>query len=305
MTAADDELNVEVPVSTEEPVEVVLEGEQTGEQAVDEREAALNSMKAQLEAVKKQADQERIARQRAEQYAYQQAQNAQYAQAEAATSTLRGVQNAIDATEQTALAAERAYADAMAAGDYNLAAKCQRAMAAAETQIGQLLDQKRNIENYMQTTEGRVQEPQYQAPTQPQPPQDPVEALASRLSPKSAEWLRAHPEAAYKSNKLVAAHQAAVELEGITPETPEYFAFVERTLGIGKAAPSRKAMASAPVSSASSPLSSRSSGGNSMVLSAAEVEQAILMEPDLPRDKAIESYAKAKAALIREGKMHA
>lgn len=304
MTAADEELNVEVPIAEDEPVEVVLEGEKGQEPAVDEREAALNSMKDQLEAAKRQADQDRIARQRAEQYAYQQAQNAQYAQAEAATSTLRGVQNAIDATEQTAGTAERAYADAMAAGDYQLAARCQRAMAAAETQIAQLLEQKRNIENYMQTTEGRVPEPQYQPQQQPQQaPQDPVEALASRLTPKSADWLRAHPEAAHKVNKLTAAHQAAVELEGITPETPEYFSYIEKTLGMSKSAP-KKSMASAPVSSASSPLSSRSSNGNSMVLSAAEVEQAILNDPDLPRDKAIENYARAKAALIREGKMH-
>ena len=305
MANPDDENGLEVMVDDQAPVEVSIEGENKGENAPDEREIALNSMKDQLEAVKRQAEQDKIARQRAEQYAYQQAQNAQYAQAEAATSTLRGVQNAIDATEQTAGTAERAYADAMAAGDYQLAARCQRAMAAAETQIAQLLEQKRNIENYMQATEGRVPEPQYQPQQQPQQaPQDPVETLAARLTPKSAEWLRAHPDAAHKVNKLTAAHQAAVELEGITPESPEYFSYIEKSLGMSKAAP-KKSMASAPVSSSSSPLSSRSSGGNSMILSAAEVEQAVLNEPDMPRDKAIEFYARNKAALIREGKLHA
>ena len=303
MTTPDEEMGVEVPITDNEPVEVVIDDENTGGKVVDEREAALNSMKEQLESVKKQADQDRIARQRAEQYAHQQAQNAQYAQAEAATSTLRGVQNAIDATDQTAATAERAYADAMAAGDYQLAARCQRAMAAAETQIAQLMEQKRNIENYMQTAEGRVPDPQY-PPQASEPPMDPVEKLASTLSPKSADWIRAHPEAAYKPNKLIAAHKAAVDLEGITPETPEYFSYVEKALGFSKSSP-KKTMASAPVSSASSPLSSRSSSGNSMVLSAAEVEQAVLNDPDIPRDKAIENYARAKAALIREGKMHA
>jgi hypothetical protein len=42
-----------------------------------------------------------------------------------------------------------------------------------------------------------------------------------------------------------------------------------------------------------------------MTLSAAEVEQALLIDPDLPREKAIEQYARNKAALIREGKMSA
>jgi hypothetical protein len=42
-----------------------------------------------------------------------------------------------------------------------------------------------------------------------------------------------------------------------------------------------------------------------MVLSPAEVEMAILAEPELTRDKAIESYARNKAALIKAGKLSA
>jgi hypothetical protein len=42
-----------------------------------------------------------------------------------------------------------------------------------------------------------------------------------------------------------------------------------------------------------------------MVLSSAEVEMAILAEPELPRDKAIESYARNKAFLIKQGKLSA
>jgi hypothetical protein len=42
-----------------------------------------------------------------------------------------------------------------------------------------------------------------------------------------------------------------------------------------------------------------------MTLTASEVEFAQLAEPDLPRDKAIEAYARNKQKLIREGKMSA
>jgi hypothetical protein len=42
-----------------------------------------------------------------------------------------------------------------------------------------------------------------------------------------------------------------------------------------------------------------------MTLRPDEVEMAILAEPDLPRDKAIESYARNKAFLIKQGKLTA
>jgi hypothetical protein len=52
--------------------------------------------------------------------------------------------------------------------------------------------------------------------------------------------------------------------------------------------------------------SSRSAGnGNTMTLNPNEVEVALLMEPDLPRDKAIETYARNKATLIKQGKLSA
>jgi hypothetical protein len=40
-----------------------------------------------------------------------------------------------------------------------------------------------------------------------------------------------------------------------------------------------------------------------MVLDSEQVEFALMAFPDLPRDKAIESYARNRAALIREGKL--
>jgi hypothetical protein len=42
-----------------------------------------------------------------------------------------------------------------------------------------------------------------------------------------------------------------------------------------------------------------------MTLSPSEVEFAIINEPNLPREKALEVYARSKAQLIKEGKMSA
>lgn len=279
---------------------------------VDEREKALNDLKKQYEHQKRVAEAERQARQQAEYYARQQAQQVGRAHNEVQDSNLRIIMNAIDATEQAAATAERDYAEAMAAGDYNLAARAQRAIAQAESHLLQLNNGRQKLEEVLQqTTEGAVYEPQIPN-FEPQIPQDPVEMYAQKLTPKSAQWLREHPDAAEKIGKLSRAHQDAVE-DGITPESDEYFNFIESRLGYSRGSSHesssprpKKSMVSAPVASSASGISSRSSGqSNTMVLSPSEVEMAMLAEPEMSREKAIESYARNKAYLIKQGKLSA
>lgn len=276
----------------------------------DEREVALTDLRKQLDEQKANNERERAARVEAERVAQQRAEETKTAKGEVQDSNLRVILNAIDAAEQGATNAERAYADAMASGDYSAAAKAQRSMAQSEAQLLQLKNGKAALEDRLaaRTTEGRVDDTRQ--PVQPvMPPGDPVEALATRLTPKSAEWLRAHPTAAGQVNKLTAAHQAAVELEGIAVESPEYFEYIEQRLGLSEKKPTTKppgktSMGSIPVSSSGSSGSSRP-GGNVMTLSPAEVDFAIINEPNLPREKALETYARNKAALIKEGRLSA
>ena len=288
---------------------------------IDEREKALNDLKRQYEAQKRIADAEKEARKKAEEYAREQARTAYSAQNDVQVTNLRMLQNAIDTTEQSAEAAERAYADAMAAGDYAAAAKAQRHIAQFESQLLQLQNGKARLEESLgQTAEGTVESPSVPDFT-PQVQLDPVEAYAQRLTPKSAAWLRANPQAVDKINKLTRAHADAVE-DGIVPESDEYFEFIEGRLGMSKGVPGgseppeapmtrsqaapRKSVASAPVSSNGSVMSPRSSSNpNTMTLTPSEVEVALLMEPELSRDKAIESYARNKAMLIKQGKLTA
>ena len=209
----------------------------------------------------------------------------------------------------------------MAEGNYQAAAEAQRAISRAEAHLLQLQNGKQKLEEHLQqsTAEGSVYE-QQMPNFEPQVPQDPVEVYASRLLPKSAQWLRNHPEVVSQNKvpKLTRAHQDAIE-DGLVAESPEYFKYIEDRLGystpqyeepVREVAPVRetpkKSLASAPVTSSASAISSRSSGNsNTMVLSSAEVEMAILAEPELPRDKAIESYARNKAYLIKQGKLSA
>ena len=66
---------------------------------------------------------------------------------------------------------------------------------------------------------------------------DPVEAYVANRSPQTAQWLRANRDYVIdpnKNKKLTAAHYDA-EAEGLRADTPEYFAHVERFVGIRKA----------------------------------------------------------------------
>ena len=295
--------------------------EAPSEPVVDDREKALIDLKRQYERQKAVAEAEKEARKRAEEYARQQAYTANNAYNQVQDGNLRVILNAIDTTEQAAANAERDYADAMAAGDYAAAAKAQRLMAQAESHLLQLNNGKAKLEEQLQQlSEGSVKGPEIPS-FEPQVPLDPVEAYASRLTPKSADWLRSHPEVVNKISRLSRAHEDAIE-DGIVAESPEYFRFIESRLGYSnnasydespsepapspREAPSlRKSVASAPVSSSSTSISPRSSSPNVMTLTPSEVEVALLMEPELSREKAIESYARNKATLIKQGKLSA
>jgi len=197
-------------------------------------------------------------------------------------------------------------------------------MAQAESHLLQLQNGRQRLEETLQApTEGAVQEPEIPN-FEPRIPHDPVEVYASKLAPKSAQWLREHPDAVNKIGKLTRAHQDAVE-DGIAPESADYFRYIESRLGydnqveeddgdyveeqpvqqVRQAQSLKKPAVSAPVTSSASAINPRNSNSSSMVLSADEVEMALLAEPQLTRDKAIESYARNKAYLIKQGKLRA
>lgn len=292
----------QIEVSIAEDKEAPKDGQKGGEP--DEREVALSELKQQLDAARKQAAMAQQAKQQAENYARKQAEAAQYAQSEASENQYRVIINAINASEQETQNAERALADALASGDYATVAKLQSQIAKIQSRLTQFENAKAELEEraQYQQTEGRVPDPTPQYEAQPQEYLDPVEAAARTLSPKSADWIRAHPDMINHIPKLRAAHQYAVDVKGIVSESPEYFSFLENEMGISKGNQQKKAVASTPVTSSASYSSSRG-GNDTMVLSAAEVEQAMLNEPDLPKQKALEIYARNKQALIKEGRM--
>lgn len=139
------------------------------------------------------------------------------------------------------------YAFALQNQDFALAADIQEAMALNQAKALQL-------ENGKQSLKERPKE-------QPRP-LDPVEALAGQLSPRSAAWVRAHPDYATNqrlTQKMIAAHNLALA-DGHAADTDGYFDSVEDTLKINQRAPTRAAQdgdADDQYSDASRPTSGR------------------------------------------------
>ena len=288
----------------EEPIEIELTDETPTEEPVivekaEEKEEKADPVDDGLETLKQQLERERQARAEAERRANEAAQTAYQAQAEMQDSNLHLVTNAIETVNQTNMILKSNYRDAMSAGDFDLAAEIQAEMSSNAAKLLQLEQGKQALEN---TPRGEAPRP-YTA--------DPVEALASQLSPRSADWVRRHPEYATDSRlyqKMIAAHNLAVA-DGIDPDTEDYFSSIEDTLRIrsrddgyedassaaAKPVQRRSAPPAAPVSRSGTGTGTRP---NRVTLTLEEREMASFM------GMTPEEYGRHKLALKKEGRMN-
>lgn len=289
----------------EEPIEIELTDETPTEEPVivekaEEKEQKSDPVDDGLETLKQQLERERQARAEAERRANEAAQTAYQAQAEMQDSNLHLVTNAIETVNQTNAILKGNYRDAMAAGDYDLAAEIQAEMSSNAAKLLQLEQGKQALESAPRTEAPRP----YTA--------DPVEALASQLSPRSADWVRRNPQFATDQRlyqKMIAAHNLAVA-DGIDPDTEDYFASIEETLRIrsrnddsyedassaaAKPVQRRSAPPAAPVSRSGTGTGSRP---NRVTLTSEEREMASFM------GMTPEEYGRHKLALKKEGRMN-
>ncbi len=211
-------------------------------------------------------------------------------------SDIQLVANAIQTLNRDSEILKANYAMALKHGDFTKAAEINSEMNETAAQLQQL-------NNGLEAMRAKPK-------AQPQPPRssDPVEAFAAQLTPRSADWVRAHPEFvkdARLNRKMIAAHELAVA-DGYTPDTDGYFSAIEQTLKVGqRAQPEEDAYASAAkvtqrrdAAPAAAPVSRGGSNRSNVVrLTAAEREMADMMGMK-PED-----YAKNKMALQKEGKL--
>jgi hypothetical protein len=173
-----------------------------------------------LEKLKQQLADEKRMRLAAEARASDATNAAVAARTDSRENQLHLIKTAIENVTQNNDLLESKLAEAYAGGDFATAAKINREMTANSAKLVQLEGGKVALEK---------------AP-KPAPPvsADPVERLASTLSPRSAAWVRSHPDFVLDpklNRKMVRADEDARDA-GIAPDTDAYFEHVEKTLGL-------------------------------------------------------------------------
>ena len=286
MSDTEDQDDLEITVETEEHPEEVSD-----EVKIVKPEDGIADLQRQLEA-------ERSRREAAERMARDAEERERSARIDKDESEIHLVTNAIQTLNRDKEILRANYAHALRAGEFERAASINDEINEAATQLQQL-------------TNG-LEAMKAQPKVQPLPPQssDPVEAFAARLTPRSADWVRAHPEFVKDSRlnrKMIAAHELAVA-DGHAPDTDGYFSAIEQTLNVGRRVASSvdeeasssaaKVVSRRDAAPAAAPVSRGGSNRTNVVrLTAAEREMADMM--GMKHD----DYAKNKIALQKEGKL--
>lgn len=281
--------------------EVEIIAEEQGKTAKKEEKSELTPEEG-ISDLKKSLERERQARLEAEKRAQEAYQRAHQANADKTESDYQLVVNAIDTINTRNEHLKSAYADAMAVQDYTRAAEIQLSISSNAQQLAELKKGEKAMKAQIEAAE--------KEPSSPAPQGDLVDQIASRVSPRSAEWLRNtrdHLRGEREIRKMFRAHEDALD-DGIKPDSDEYFQYIEQRLGIRRNASETETgtVAESPLSSAAAPkkavqpspapVSRGSSRTNVMRLTALEAEtaSALGMSP--------EEYAKNKALLQKEGR---
>lgn len=283
---------IDIVLQDENPV--VL-GDAVIETAAPEKVKEKVDVDSGIDALRKRLETEQAARIEAERHAQEQAARAFQAQNEVQDTNLNLLNGSIESYRQRADVLNANYAHALESGDYATAATVQRAMARNEAELLQLEQGRDQLQNAP-----RPQAPQYR----PSVPSDPVEAFASNCSPRSADWIRSHPEYVTDQTlqkRMFAAHNYAVG-EGHVEDSNSYFDTIERILGLSDAdeprhTSRRSAPPAAPVSRGSTV--GQGSSTSTRVRLSAEQRDAARMS-----GMTDEEYAKSFIALKREGRIN-
>jgi prepilin-type processing-associated H-X9-DG protein len=252
--------------------------------------------------LKARLEQEKKLRLEAETRAHQATQTATKAAAEVQDSNLQLITGAIDKLKRESDYLKSHFKEAMASGDYDTAAHVQETMSLNAAKLLQLQNGKSSLEE-------RLANPKPQEPVN----NDPVERVASTLSPRSAAWIRAHPQCITDQRmyqKMVGAHNIAMA-DGHVVDSDSYFDAIENQLGFRRtpqqddgeevnlsaaAAPTQKrtSVPAAPTTRTAAGTPSKSQ----VVRLSSEMREMASMMGMTPED-----YAKNMVALRKEGKL--
>lgn len=201
--------------------------------------------------------------------------------------------NAIELVKGELATHKAAYKEALEAGEYDKVSDLNEKIAIAATKLDRL-------EN-APATERRAAPPAEEKS---------VEGYLAKLSPPAAAWMRAHPSYITdpKLNKMVLSAHYKADAEGYVLDSPDYFAYIERSM-LGNQSPPPppppppEVRRQAPTTNAA-PVSRDPPNGNgqpqrqAVSLTREEVDMAKMMG-QTPAE-----YAKAKMQLEAEGRLH-
>lgn len=284
-------------------------------------EESVDGLKKQLEDERAAREEEKNRRIAAEARANEAAQGEADARGKVQTTQLDQIKGAIAQISQAKDILKAKYAEAAAIGDWAAASEVQSQMADNAADLNELKRAEKKLESAPKPT--------------PRAPIDPVEAYAGSIQdkwPRSAQWLRAHPDFVTdqrKNRRMVRAHEDAIDA-GHPVDSDAYLKYIEKRLDLataesngmngggatqnGHADPLDDPMADAakPVNGGRSaapaaPVSRSSSGNgggskpNRVTLTPAQIEMAHASFPDSKTP--LEDYARQLQALRKEGRL--
>lgn len=253
------------------------------------------TVEAGIDALKAQLEDERRAREAAERRAKEAMEQASAAKNDAADSNMKMIDNALETLKRNQEILKQNLREAVAMGDADAQADIMMSLNKTDNDLREVQRGKQQYETTVKRSAA-----------------DPVEALASQLTPRSAEWIRAHPEAVHDpvmNRKLRRAHEDAID-DGLVADSDEYFSYVENRLNVRKpvqqqeAALSEASTSTAGRRAAAPPAApvSRSgtgTGGRPNVVTLTRAEQEAARDMGMtPKE-----YAENKMALIKAGKL--
>jgi hypothetical protein len=217
----------------------------------DEQNEAVELLRQQLAEKQREADEAKRLRAQAEAYAREKDVEVKQLSVHAQDNQHTAFINAIASFERDAEMLENEYANRLANGDYQAAAKIQRQMAQVEGRLSQLQQGKEALE--VRLEEARREPVRQTQPEYTYQQRDPVEESLSKLTPSSRAWVQNHPEVlsdAESNARMTAAHHSAIK-NNIRPDSSEYFAHLDREMGYAKRQTNtrqQKVVTAAPVS---------------------------------------------------------
>lgn len=254
-----------------------------------------------IEKLQKKLKKERERRKDAERQAQLASYEAQKASYQVEDSNLTLVTNAIETLKRDNEYLKAAYKESMSVGDFDKAAEIQEAMSGNSAKLLQL----ENGKNVMESRPKQM----------PQAPVDPVEAMASQLSPRSAKWIRKNPQFATDprlTQKMIAAHNLAVA-DGYQADSDDYFNYVEDILRVKQMTrqeddddeDSALSEASMPKSRRSPPVAAPVSRSSSAPGQRPNVVRLTSEEREIAKFNRMtdQEYARYKMQLQKEGKL--